>query len=35
MTDSPLGRACALQLLDMGLTLPARVMELIGLEQAA
>lgn len=28
-------RDCALQLLDMGLTLPARVMELIGLEQAA
>ena len=28
-------RDCALQLLDMGLTLPARVMELIGLERAA
>lgn len=28
-------RDCALQLLDMGLSLPARVMELIGLEQAA
>ena len=28
-------RDCALQLLDMGLAVPARVMELIGLEQAA